>query len=275
MSSIFRNRLMKLLGRSSEPAQTDADEAQCPHAEGRRNVVEVGWWLEAKEAKFIYDAPYVYRPSYPAPQHPQAVNKCPGILDYEARFVVVNCPYDLHIRLVRNAQGQYEIAMHGTETSLDANKLKEKLRLQPPTSWRTPERPVLQLSTPYRFVADEPVYLNELPPVFHYPRNPLPGLIIGGRFPIDVWPRQLMWAFEWHDVTKDLVLKRGEPWFCLRFETMDPSRQVRLVEAEVTPELREFCEGLDYVNAYVGQTFSLFKVARERRPKTLLVKKNR
>ncbi len=58
-------------------------------------------------------------------------------------------------------------------------------------------------------------------------------------------------------------------------ETMDPSRHIRLVEAEVTPELREFCEGLDQVNNYVGQTFSLFKVARERRPKTLLVKRNR
>ena len=93
MSSIFRNRLMKLLERSSEPAQTDANEGRCPHAAGRSNVVEVGWWLEAKEAKFIYDAPYVYRPSYPPPQHSHAVNNCPGILDFEARFVVVNCPY--------------------------------------------------------------------------------------------------------------------------------------------------------------------------------------
>lgn len=274
MSSIFRDWLMKLQGRSNAPAPTDETESQCPHMRGRSNVVDVGWWLDAREATFIYDAPYVYRPSYPPPRDSHAVNNCPGILDYEARFVVIDCPFDLHIRLVRNAQGAYEVAVHGLETSVNVSKLKENiLRLQPPASWRTPERPVLQVSTPYRFVSDEPVYLNEFPPVFHYPKNPLPGLIIGGRFPIDIWPRTLMWAFEWHDVSKDLVLKRGEPWFCLRFETMDPSRHIRLVEAEVTPELREFCQGLDAVNAYVRQTFSLFKVARERRPEKLLVKK--
>lgn len=275
MSFIFGG-LSKLWGRSREPEQAADGESGCPHAAGRSNVVEVGWWIEAREAKFIYDAPYVYRPSYPAPQHPQAVNKCPGILEYEARHVIVNCPFDLHIRLVRNPQGKFEITVHGMETSVDVHKLQtDILRLQPPASWRTPDRPVLQLATPYRFVADEPVYLNELPPLFNYPKNPLPGLIIGGRFPIDIWPRTLMWAFEWHDISKDLVLRRGEPWFCLRFETMDPSRHIRLVEAEVTPELREYCEGLDQVNNYVGQTFSLFKIARERRPAKLLVKKSR
>ncbi len=274
MSTIFHKGLLKLLGRSSAPGAEN--ESQCPRAAGGGNVVEVGWWLDTHEARFIYDAPYVYRPSYPPSQHPHAVNNCPGILDYEARYVVVNCPFDLHLRLVRNAQGKLDISVHDVETSVDIRRLQaDILRLQPPASWRTPERPVLQLLTPYRFVADEPVYLNELPPVFHFPRNPLPGLIIGGRFPIDIWPRRLMWAFEWHDLSRDLVLRRGEPWFCLRFETMDPSRHVRIVEAEMTPELREFCKGLDQVNNYVGQTFSLFKVARERRPEKLLVKKNR
>lgn len=275
MTPSFSQKISGLFSRASKNPP-DKDTGECPHTSHRPNVVDVGWWLDAHEATFIYDAPYVYRPSYPPPQHPQAVNKCPGILEFEARFVIVNCPYDLHIRLVRNAQGKFEVAVHGLETSVDVHKLQtEILRLQPPASWRTPDRPVLQIATPYRFIADEPVYLNELPPVFHYPKNAPPGLVIGGRFPIDVWPRRLMWAFEWHDVTKDLILKRGEPWFCLRFETMDPSRHVRIMEAELTPQLKEFCEGLDQVNNYVGQTFSLFKIARERRPAKLLVRKSR
>ena len=104
---------------------------------------------------------------------------------------------------------------------------------------------------------------------------PMPGLVIGGRFPIHIWPRSLMWAFDWHDPTKDLVLKRGEPWFYLRFEANDPSRPVRLVEAEMTPELREYCQGLDGVTNYVNQSYQLFKTAEERRPTTLLKKKER
>ncbi len=124
MSSIFRS-FSKFLGRSGEYEQAAEDESQCPHAAGRSNVVEIGWWLDTREAKFMYDPPYVYRPSYPAPQHPQAVNKCPGILDYEARHVIVNCPFDIHIRLVRNPQGKFEITVHGMETSVDVHKLRD------------------------------------------------------------------------------------------------------------------------------------------------------
>src|SRR5262245_15276755 len=99
--------------------------------------------------------------------------------------------------------------------------------------------------------------------------------MIGGRLPIHIWPRHMMWAFEWMDPSQDLILRRGEPWFYVRFETQDPSRPVRLIEAEMTPELREHLNGLTGVTNYVNRTFSLFGTARERRPKTLLVPKSR
>jgi len=47
-------------------------------------------------------------------------------------------------------------------------------------------------------------------------------------------------------------------------------QKVRMVEAEMTPELRKYCEGLDSVTNYMKQTFSLFSVAMSRRPKKLL-----
>ena len=115
----------------------------------------------------------------------------------------------------------------------------------------------MQVITPYLFLADEPVWLTQLPPMHAYLPTPWPGLLICGRFPIDVWPRTLMWAFEWHDTTKDLVLKRGEPWFTARLETMDPSRKTRLIKTKLTPELEEYLQGLDGVSNYVRGTFSL------------------
>ena len=84
------------------------------------------------------------------------------------------------------------------------------------------------------------------------------------------WPRPLMWAFEWHDLSKDLVLSRGDPWFYVGFETVPPDRPVTLVEAELTPELREYTEQISGVVGFVNQTFSLFKTAEKRRPKSLL-----
>lgn len=252
---------------------TDADAEE---AEAEARTMEVGWLLDKHEATLIYGAPERYRPSYPPSQNAKATNNCPGILDYEARYVQVNCPYDIHLRLGKNKDGQPELTnMLGIRGGLTPEKVSYLTRLLPASAWRHPQRPVVQIDSAYRFVTDEPLYINVLPPQFHYRKNQLPGLVIGGRFPLHLWPRHLVWAFEWFDTSTDLILKRGEPWFSVRFESSDPSRHVKLVEAEMTPELNEYIEGLDHVSDYMNQTYSLFKVAKERRPEKLLKKKQR
>lgn len=239
----------------------------------RRRVVEVGWMIDASKAGFIYEAPRQYQRNAPKPDSTKAVGYCPAVLDYEARIFEVPCPFDLHIRLARDAEGNLQLQYPRPNESTSNPQYISKLVVpSSPSEWRDPDKPVLQIKTPYRFVADEPVYINQLPPFYHYRRPPLPGVMIGGRFPIHDWPRILMWAFEWFNPEKDLILRRGEPWFCVRFETEDPSRQVRLVEAAMTPELEQYLKGMDTVTQYVSRTFSLFPTARSRRPKQLLSK---
>jgi len=114
---------------------------------------------------------------------------------------------------------------------------------------------------------------NQYPAFHHYKDPPAPGTIIGGRFPIDAWSRPMMWAFEWHDPSKALIWKRGEPWFYLRFESQDPKAQIKIVEAEITPALERQCRDVDSVTNYVNRTFSLFARARQLRPRRLLVEK--
>jgi hypothetical protein len=84
-----------------------------------------------------------------------------------------------------------------------------------------------------------------------------------------------MWAFEWHDPSRDIVLSRGEPLFYCLFETTPPDRAVQMVEAQRTPELEEYLELVSGAVNYVNQTFSLFKAAEERRPRKLVVAKDR
>ena len=40
-----------------------------------------------------------------------------------------------------------------------------------------------------------------------------------------------MWAFECHDTSKDLILKRGEPLFYCQFDSFVPSRTIKLIQA--------------------------------------------
>ncbi len=245
-------------------------------------VCEVGWLVDADKAGLIYGTPRALGRRRPlkATDNPKAVSRCPAVHDVEARTFEIPCPVDLRLKLVQGEDGRLQVAAAGEgQQSLNRQHLAKMVFLLQRERWRDPKKPVVQVAAPYRFLADESVWMTQLPAYDHFRPSPepgpLPGLLIGGRFPIDVWPRALMWAFEWHDIRRELVLRRGEPWFYLRFETADPARPVRLVEAQMTPELRAFCNGVDGVTNYVNQTFQLFAEARKRRPAKLLVKAER
>jgi len=238
-------------------------------------LVEVGWLIDAEEAEFIYEAPRPVAHDREPPLSPKAVQNCPAVNAFEARCFEVQMPFDLRLRCRLNADGTASLMRIAEGSSIEAPAAKKLVISMPPENWRTPERPVVQIQTPYLFIADELVYINQTPPLFHFPDPPRPGIQICGRFPIDVWPRKLSWAMEWVDLEQDLVLKRGEPWFYVTFETMDPSRGLRLIEAASTPELEEYRRGAKAVVSYVSQAFSLFPTARSRRPKKLLVKRER
>ncbi|MBR0800504.1 hypothetical protein JQ615_34590 [Bradyrhizobium jicamae] len=241
-------------------------------------AVDVGWTLDADKATFIWDAPMrLAREPQQGTRHAKALTYCPAIIEHEARIFQVNCPIDVQLRFkVNEKTNQPDLASTaGDLSTIRPQALSHMVKLVSPKEWRHPNRPVLQIMTPYIFLADEAVYMMQLPPFAYFSMTPLPGLMVGGRLPIHIWPRQMMWAFEWYDTSRELVLKRGEPWFYVRFETNDPTRPVRLLEAEMTPQLKEYIGGLAAVTNYVNRTFSLFDTAKARRPKSLLVPKRR
>lgn len=240
----------------------------------RPRAVEVGWLLDTDKARFIWPEPRRVKRNDPAPTHAKSVNYCPSVLDHEARMFEVTCPIDVRLRFRRDEKGvPVLVNADGDRSAIRSKHLNAMLALVSQREWRHPDRPVIQIITPYVFVSDEPVFMTQMPPFFHYQPDPWPGTMIGGRLPIHIWPRQMMWAFEWYDTSKELVLRRDEPWFYLRFETHDPARPVRMFEAERTPELDEHLKGMAAVANYVDRTYSLLKVAGARRPASLLKRK--
>ena len=276
MFDLFRKDKRPEAKPAAEPAAEAPESDEMPWRKPKGRVAEVGWLIHGDKQRFIYEAPRAIHQK-PEPDTPaKAVGYCPAVLDNEARHFEVKCPYDLHLRYTIGPNGKPAmINVAGKQSAVSGHRIDEIVKMEPVDSWRSFERPILQIGAPWRFVADEPVYLVQLPAFNHYRDPALPGTMITARFPIHIWPRSLMWAFEWWDTSKDLILKRGEPWFYLRFEVTDPSRAVRVVEAELTPELKEYCSGLEGVVHYVKRSFDLFKVAEERRPKVLLKKVQR
>lgn len=232
----------------------------------------VGWLFNTEKSSIIWDSPKPVRIESQS-SDPRSVGQCPSVLDFDRRHFVINCPIDVHLRLNLTPAGMDVTNVLADKSPIRSEALQRWIVFQPRHEWRHPQRPVVQMLTSYVFVSDDPVYINQLPPILHYPAERKPGIQINGRFPIDVWPRALMWAFEWHDTTKDLILRRGEPLFYVRFEGPDPAAPVRVIEAMKTLELESYMASITGVTEIVGQTYSLFKTARERRPARLLFPK--
>ncbi|MFE3836792.1 hypothetical protein [Pseudogemmobacter sonorensis] len=238
--------------------------------------MQVGWFLTSDRNAVLFDPPERVLFRQTNKTHAKSAGRCPGVVQLESRYFMVKCPYDLHIGFRRDEKGKAVLVNRaGSASPVRANKLNEVLTLVNETEWRYPDRPTIQLSLPYCFIADELMYVTQLSAFMHYRADPLPGTIFGGRFPISVWPRPLMWAFEWHEPEKDIVLRRGEPLFYVQFEGMDPSRPVQVIEAERTPELATYMEQIGGAVNYVNQTFGLFKAAERLRPTRLLTPRAR
>ena len=136
--------------------------------------------------------------------------------------------------------------------------------------WRTENRPVVQIAIPYYFVCDEVCYLNQLPPYLSESFLNFPGLFISGRFPTHIWPRSLNLAFEWHDIDKDMIIKRGEPLSYLLFETERPAAPINLIEAKETPALVDYRRNFEDIPKFTSQSFTFMRDIELKRPKKLL-----
>jgi hypothetical protein len=233
--------------------------------------ISVGWFLSSEKGAVLYDPPERLTFRQTNKSHAKSASRCPAVIQMESRYFVVKSPFDIHVGFARDAKGKAVLVNRaGAASPIRMNKLNEILSLVSEPEWRFADRPTVQMLLPYCFIADEMVYMTQLGPFAHYTSTPLPGTLFGGRFPINVWPRPLMWAFEWHEPAKDLIINRGDPLFYVQFEGTSPDRAVQLMEAERTEALATYLEQVSGVVNYVNQTFSLFKAAEALRPKQLL-----
>ncbi len=240
-------------------------------SERKSGPVTVGWFLNQKKAGIVYFPPERVRSAEMNKTHAKSASRCPAVINMESRYFMVRCPFDLNLEFVRDKDGRPAMRnLNGEKSGIRGNKLREKLHIAAEHEWRYPDVPTLQLQLPYTFIADEPVYISQVAPFMHHTKTPLPGTIFGGRFPINVWPRPLMWAFEWHDTDKPLKINRGDPLFYVTFETAPQDRSVVCTEVELTPELDDYMELISGAVNYVNQTFSLFEAAEQRRPAKLV-----
>lgn len=267
----------------TDQQSTVSDIGRCPYSDSVNapddltttpplpRFADVGWILDTDSAQLIWPEPRRVKTQKPERVHAKSLARCPAVLDSDSRLFEITCPFDLELGFRRDQNGKPVLVnLLGDQSPVRASKLGQLVSITSETEWAHPDRPVIQIITPYLLVTDEPIYVNQLPPFNHWRAKPLPGVMVSGRFPADIWPRHLMWAFEWYDIKQPISLRRGEPWWYLRFDHFDPSRAIRMIPAQMTADLQEYLKGIKGVTNYVNHTYQLFKIARERRPAVLL-----
>lgn len=122
------------------PPSAEAAAAATPAAPPR--FAEIGWLIDATTPSFIWDEPRPLPRGQPT-EHPKGVNRCPAILDSEARTWEVLAPVDMHLRLGKNDKGEPSLVnVAGAQSSVAAGKLQQMITLMPQSRWRDQRRPV-------------------------------------------------------------------------------------------------------------------------------------
>jgi hypothetical protein len=65
-----------------------------------RRTAQAGWILDVEKASVIWEAPRKIsrEDAEPAAPHAKSVRQCPAVVEHEARYFEIPCPFDLSIR---------------------------------------------------------------------------------------------------------------------------------------------------------------------------------
>lgn len=235
------------------------------------DVQKVGFVALADKGTVAFPIPRLLRSSREIPPSRRAVQACPAVNGFERKVIEVLAPFSLQIRCKAKVGGAgFDFHQIDEGTRIDSELIGEVVSFMPKEVWRSPHYPVVQIALPHVFISDDPLFLSQVPAWASSDAIRLPGRMISGRFQADVWPRPLNLAFEWVEMDRDFLMKRGQPICYLFAETSRLDSRIQLTEAVMTKELRKYLDQISDVVKYTSGSFDLFERARQIRPLTLL-----
>lgn len=199
-------------------------------------VQKIGWCFDRDDGVAIYKSPTLLSKLISSQKNKMkaGVSQCPGVNDFNLRTFTILSPYSFRIRAIKNGN-QLDFFPVYPDTEPSENIIKNEITFQPRSLWRDSRYPILQLSLPYVFFANESVYINQLEPNrFIGDKN---WSLIQGRFDISTWQRPINWGIEWTDTNRDIYVKKGDPLCQVSFETLHPEKSLSLIKVKRNDEL--------------------------------------
>lgn len=193
---------------------------------------------------------------------------CPAMRAYFEDTFVVASAFSLKLRRVSNSTG-FTVCPVYPFTSIPPKRVQKFINVQPRSTWRKPDRVVLQISTPYMFFADEPVEIEQMHPILGDIET-LNWNLIPGRFDIYAWQRTLNCSMEWDCTLGDLTIRQGDPLFFVRFRSENGQR-FSVSECAFTGDIKERFRLFRGIASVRRGNFGLFEDAASARAHIKLV----
>jgi hypothetical protein len=187
---------------------------------------------------------------------------CPAIFAWTMNTFVIKAPFDLHLRCRITANGPELQWLNQVENVSIHNVVQFTRR----DLWSAPDKPSIQWLLNNIFVADEPVIAEAWQPQSFYRKEPLPGVVIPSYLDIQKWTRPIQWAFEWRDINKDLVIKRGEPIQYIRFQGKNYNDVFKLKQLDFNEDMEAAVKRCKTMLPFKKNMLSLSDALLKKRP---------
>ncbi|MEO1293545.1 MAG: hypothetical protein AAFV62_12060, partial [Pseudomonadota bacterium] len=104
--------------------------------EAPRGPVTVGWTFSSRRSSIIFDAPQRVRSADTQRRHAKSAARCPAVINLEARYFSIPCPFDLHLSFERDGSGAPRLRNRlGDDAGLREKKLREWVSLVAEKEW--------------------------------------------------------------------------------------------------------------------------------------------
>jgi len=233
----------------------------------KKKIVKVGWMFLQPEIDALY-FPIEPLSKILATNSKTKFGKCPCIWDAYAQLFLIRSPIDIEIGLDGGGD-LYGKPEHFEDTELYQSFFDNMAS----GSWRDPSQPITQIKLKIGFASDDPdTHLTILPPFLHpEAMNPLMR-IVPGKLNIYDWPyRNMNMAFEWQDVTKKIIIKRGDPLGYVQLSHPDQNAKFIMVESSYDKCRYLMNNGDSFIGKVQGQAREIMKMFGKRRPKTVVI----
>lgn len=186
---------------------------------------------------------------------------CPAHVNYGKNSFIFKSPYDFKIFHNHEKFPYDPIQFDFDKTSIKENIIWDIFHIYPESGWRNPNMPIVQMKINMAFLADEDIEIELKSPERSPKWTQMPGTYIDGSFNIYEWQRRISWGFEWHDTSKPIEVKRGDPLLEIKFNT---PKNVQLEKIALTKEIEDAIKNCELAKEFAkGYSWSsLFKMNR-------------